>query len=123
MSLSVSKTQALAIQLAIVALCVGAPSTPSAAAPADAATAEASTDTGGLDELIVTGTRQSGQRAADSPAPIQILSAEALQNAAGNPDLMSTLSQIVPSLTINAIGGDAGGLSLQAKLQIGRAHV
>jgi len=65
----------------------------------------------------VTGTRQSGQRAADSPAPIQILSAEALQNAAGNPDLMSTLSQIVPSLTINAIGGDAGGLSLQARLR------
>ena len=67
--------------------------------------------------MIVTGTRQSGQRAADSPAPIQILSAEALQNAAGNPDLMSTLSQIVPSLTINAIGGDAGGLSLQARLR------
>jgi iron complex outermembrane recepter protein len=117
MSLSFSKAQALALQLAIAALCVGVLTMPSTAAPADAATAEASTDTGGLDEVIVTGTRQSGQRAADSPAPIQILSAEALQNAAGNPDLMSTLSQIVPSLTINAIGGDAGGLSLQAKLR------
>ena len=117
MSSSFSKAQAFALQLAIAALCVGVLTMPSTAAPADAATAEASTDTGGLDEVIVTGTRQSGQRAADSPAPIQILSAEALQNAAGNPDLMSTLSQIVPSLTINAIGGDAGGLSLQAKLR------
>jgi len=90
---------------------------PATAAPADAATSETPAEAGGLDEVIVTGTRQSGQRAADSPAPIQILSAEALKNAAGSPDLMSTLSQIVPSLTINAIGGDAGGLSLQAKLR------
>src|SRR5580658_3599848 len=116
MSLSLSKAQALALQLAIAALFVGAPTMPSTAAPADAATSEIP-EAGALDEVIVTGTRQSGQRAADSPAPIQILSAEALQNAAGNPDLMSTLSQIVPSLTINAIGGDAGGLSLQARLR------
>ena len=117
MSLSLSKAQALALQLAIAALCFGAPTMPSTAAPASAESSETPTEAGGLDEVIVTGTRQSGQRAADSPAPIQILSAEALQNAAGNPDLMSTLSQIVPSLTINAIGGDAGGLSLQAKLR------
>jgi iron complex outermembrane recepter protein len=117
MSLGLRKAPALALQLAIAALCTGAFTMPSTAAAADAASTDTSTDTGGLDEVIVTGTRQSGQRAADSPAPIQILSAEALQNAAGNPDLMSTLSQIVPSLTINAIGGDAGGLSLQAKLR------
>src|SRR6202035_2104173 len=78
---------------------------------------ESPAEAGGLEEVIVTGTRQSGQKAADSPAPIQILSAEALKNASGSPDLMSTLSQIVPSLTISAIGGDAGGLSLQAKLR------
>src|ERR1700728_218532 len=117
MSLSSRKVQALALQLAIAVLCVGAPTIPSTASPADAETPEGPAEAGALDEVIVTGTRQSGQRAADSPAPIQILSAEALQNAAGNPDLMSTLSQIVPSLTINAIGGDAGGLSLQAKLR------
>jgi iron complex outermembrane receptor protein len=117
MSLSSSKAQALTLRLAIAALCVGAPTMPSTAAPADAATSETPAEAGGLDEVIVTGTRQSGQRAADSPAPIQILSAEALKNASGSPDLMSTLSQIVPSLTINPIGGDAGGLSLQAKLR------
>jgi iron complex outermembrane recepter protein len=117
MSLSSSKAQALALQLALAALCLGASTMPSTASPADAVTSEAPAEAGGLDEVIVTGTRQSGQRAADSPAPIQILSAEALKNASGSPDLMSTLSQIVPSLTINAIGGDAGGLSLQAKLR------
>jgi iron complex outermembrane recepter protein len=117
MSLSSNKAQALALQLAIAALCVGAPTIPSTASPADAVASEAPTEAGGLDEVIVTGTRQSGQRAADSPAPIQILSAEALKNASGSPDLMSTLAQIVPSLTISPIGGDAGGLSLQAKLR------
>jgi iron complex outermembrane receptor protein len=117
MSLSSSKAQALALQLVIAALCVGAPTIPSTASPADPATAEAPPEPGGLDEVIVTGTRQSGQRAADSPAPIQILSADALKNASGSADLMSTLAQIVPSLTINPIGGDAGGLSLQAKLR------
>jgi iron complex outermembrane receptor protein len=79
MSLSSSKAQVLALQLAIAALCVGVPTMPSTAASADAASAEAP-ESGGLDEVIVTGTRQSGQLAADSPAPIQILSAEALQN-------------------------------------------
>jgi iron complex outermembrane recepter protein len=117
MSLTSSKAQALTLWLAITALCVGAPTMRSTASPADAVTSEAPAEAGGLDEVIVTGTRQSGQRAADSPAPIQILSAEALKNASGSPDLMSTLSQIVPSLTINPIGGDAGGLSLQAKLR------
>jgi iron complex outermembrane recepter protein len=117
MSLSSSKAQALALRLAMAALCVGAPTMPSTASPADAVTLESPAEAGGLDEVIVTGTRQSGQRAADSPAPIQILSAEALKNASGSPDLMSTLAQIVPSLTINPIGGDAGGLSLQAKLR------
>jgi iron complex outermembrane recepter protein len=117
MSLSSSKAQALALQLAIAALCVGAPTRPSIASPADAETPAGPAEAGALDEVIVTGTRQSGQRAADSPAPIQILSAEALKNASGSPDLMSTLAQIVPSLTINPIGGDAGGLSLQAKLR------
>ena len=117
MSLSSRKVQALALQLAIAVLCVGAPTIPSTASPADAETPEGPAEAGALDEVIVTGTRQSGQRAADSPAPIQILSAEALKNASGSPDLMSTLAQIVPSLTINPIGGDAGGLSLQAKLR------
>jgi iron complex outermembrane recepter protein len=55
-----------------------------------AAGATATADAAGLDEIIVTGSRQAGQKAADSPAPIQILSADSLAAASGNPDLMST---------------------------------
>jgi iron complex outermembrane recepter protein len=119
MSLSLTQARSAAVRVAIAALYAGAIPLHSTIAQADTVTAsaDAPAEAGGLEEVIVTGTRQSGQRAADSPAPIQILSAEALQNAAGNPDLMSTLSQIVPSLTINAVGGDAGGLSLQARLR------
>src|ERR1700678_3210401 len=80
----------------------------------------ANTDTataGGLDEIIVTGTRQSGLRAADSPAPIQIISAETLKLVAGNPDLLTALSQIVPSFIMQAFGNDLAGETLQAKLR------
>src|SRR5882757_9767176 len=117
MSSSLSRAQALALQLAIAALCAGTPTMPSIAAPSNSEASEPAAEGGRLEEVIVTGTRQSGQTAAESPAPIQILSAEALKAASGNPDLMATLSQIVPSFTANAIGGDAGGLSLQAKLR------
>ncbi len=72
---------------------------------------------GGLEEIVVTGTRQSGQRAADSPAPIQILSAASLKAASGSPDLMSTLAQVVPSLTMQSYGLDLAGNTLQAKLR------
>jgi len=70
-----------------------------------------------LDEVIVTGTRQTGLKAADSPAPIQILSADTLQKVAGKPDLIATLAAIVPSLTAQAFGGDQANQTLQAKLR------
>src|SRR6202043_3157250 len=44
-------------------------------------------------------------------------SSDALQKASGNPDLMSTLAQIVPSLTMQAFGFDMAGQTLQAKLR------
>ncbi|MBS0420065.1 MAG: TonB-dependent receptor [Proteobacteria bacterium] len=53
----------------------------------------------------------------DSPAPVQILSAEALRAASGNGDLMSTLAQIVPSLTMQAFGYDMAEQTLLAKLR------
>src|ERR1700728_3601814 len=70
-----------------------------------------------LEEVIVTGTRQTGLKAADSPAPIQILSAETIQAASGSPDLISTLAKIVPSLTAQGFGGDTANATLQAKLR------
>jgi iron complex outermembrane receptor protein len=76
-----------------------------------------SAESGVLDEVIVTGSRQSGLKASDSPAPIQVLSAQAIQAASGNGELMNTLAQIVPSLTMQAFGFDMAGQTLQAKLR------
>lgn len=70
-----------------------------------------------LQEVIVTGTRTSGLAVMDSPAPVQILSAEALKAASGSPDLLSTLSQLVPSLTLQAFGYDMAEQTLLAKLR------
>ena len=74
-------------------------------------------ETANLDEIIVTGSRQTGIKALDSSAPIQILSPEALKVGSGKPDLMSTLAQIVPSLTQQAYGEDMAGQTLLAKLR------
>jgi iron complex outermembrane receptor protein len=117
MSRSSSQTQKLTLRLAIAMLCAGAAATHSSAALADTAPADVPAESSGLDEIIVTGSRQSGLKASDSPAPIQILSAEALQAASGNPDLMATLAQVVPSLTVEAFGGDMANQTLLAKLR------
>ena len=71
----------------------------------------------GLEEVVVTGTRQSGLQVVASLAPIQILSAEALEQAGGGQDLMGTLAQVVPSLTLQAYGVDMAAQTLQAKLR------
>jgi iron complex outermembrane recepter protein len=82
-------------------------------APADAPQSNAGT----LEELIVTGTRTSGMAVMDSPAPVQLLSAESLKAVSGNADLMSALAQAVPSLTMQAFGYDMAEQTLLAKLR------
>jgi iron complex outermembrane receptor protein len=80
-----------------------------------AAEAAADTDTA-LNEIIVTGSRVTGIKAADSPAPIQIVSAQSLVSS-GAPDLMSALATLVPSLQMQAFGFDMSGQTLQARLR------
>ncbi len=87
------------------------PDNPGSAGPASAVPANA------LDEVIVTGSREPGFTAADSAAPVQILSADALKTVAGNPSLLSALAQVVPSFTAQAFGNDMAGQTLQAKLR------
>jgi iron complex outermembrane receptor protein len=70
-----------------------------------------------LGEIIVTGSRISGLKAADSPAPIQLFSAEALQKAAGSPDLQNALAALLPSLTLQAFGFDMAGQTLQTRIR------
>src|ERR1700688_3168937 len=83
-------------------------------AAGDAALAPAESQ---LDEVIVTGTRQNNLTVADSPAPIQIVSAQDLRAVSGGGDLIGTLSKIVPSFTAQGFGGDQGNNVLLAKLR------
>lgn len=79
--------------------------------------AAASEDTAVLDEVIVTGTRRSGGlQASESPAPIQVLSADTLKSSA-QPDLIQSLAFSVPSFTAQAFGGDQANQTLSAKLR------
>jgi iron complex outermembrane recepter protein len=110
MSVISSKVLPSATVMAAVALAVAAPSVRAQQVAQE--TASEST----LQEVIVTGTRQAGLEAAESPAPIQIVSAAQLTEA-GKPDLMSALSNIVPSFVMQAFGFDLENQTVQAKLR------
>lgn len=70
-----------------------------------------------LRQIIVTGTRQRGVEAAQSAAPILVVSPQALAASSGSGDLMSALAQTVPSFTMQAFGFDMAGQTLQARLR------
>jgi len=70
----------------------------------------------GADEIIVTGTRASGQQVAESAAPIQLLSEEALEHVA-QPNLNQALTQLVPSFQAQTQGTDMASFSLSARLR------
>jgi iron complex outermembrane receptor protein len=113
--------------LAVIALRTGAnvvqAATPAdTAAPADAGAPAAdasSADAGDMtssSEVIVTGTRVGGIKAADSPAPIIVVGGDELRKA-GAPDLMTSLSMVIPGFVKQAFGGDMANQTLQAKLR------
>ncbi|HTI67953.1 MAG TPA: TonB-dependent receptor [Caulobacteraceae bacterium] len=79
--------------------------TTTAAAPDDA-----------VDAIIVTGTRTTGLRAADSPAPVQVLGADLLRRT-GQPTLIQALAQNVPSIQAQSYGGDTAAFNLTFKLR------
>ena len=67
-------------------------------------------------DIIVTGTRAIGQQAANSPAPITLLSQDAISKV-GQPNLNQALTQLVPSFTAQTQGTDMSNFSLSAKLR------
>jgi iron complex outermembrane receptor protein len=67
-------------------------------------------------DIIVTGTRAGGITAAESAAPIKVLDADALSHV-GQPNLNQVLTQLVPSFTAQAFGGDTANLTLSARLR------
>lgn len=80
---------------------VAADAPPAAEAPAD---------------IVVTGTRATGQIAAQSATPIQLLSADQLSRV-GQPNLNQALTQIVPSFQAQTQGTDMASFSLSARLR------
>jgi iron complex outermembrane receptor protein len=67
-------------------------------------------------EVIVTGTRTSGLKAADSAAPIEIVGSQALQSTGGI-SLPDSLLASVPSFNIDHNGGDAAAVLTIASLR------
>ncbi len=80
------------------------------------AAADSSSDSS-LTEVIVTGTRQSGIKATDSPAPVQVVDSQELSKVSATPDLSQRLAALVPSLQVANAGGDLSALTLQAALR------
>ena len=80
------------------------------------AEAAAAADPAELDAVIVTGTRTTGLRAVDSPAPVTVLDSTALQRT-GQGDLIQAIAQNVPSFNAQAFGGDTANLTLSARLR------
>lgn len=87
-----------------------------AALPGVARAEEAAAAAEPASDIIVTGTRQIGMKAEDSPAPIQLIGTQAMQSV-GQPDLTQILAQSLPSLNFQAFGGDTANLSLTAALR------
>jgi len=113
--MGVSTRRLLAAGVSSLALGLSVQAAQAAEAAGAATTAVAATDTE-LDQVIVTGTRVTGLRAVDSPAPIQVLDASALQRVAQT-DLIQALAQNIPSFNAQAFGGDSANLTLSAKLR------
>ncbi|MBS0410612.1 MAG: TonB-dependent receptor [Proteobacteria bacterium] len=99
-------------------LAIGAALASSNAYAADAAATDtaAVADSSTLGELIVTGTRQTGVKAEDSAAPIQVVGGTALAHV-GQPDVIQALAQNLPSFNAEATGGDTANLTLAAALR------
>ncbi len=98
-----------AMAIAIVASCHGV-------APAQEIVGEARALVEPGDDVIVTGTRATGITAAESAAPIKVLDEEMLSHV-GQPNLNQVLTQLVPSFTAQAFGGDTSNLTLSARLR------
>ncbi len=91
----------------------------SSARAADAAADAASPAASGADDaeqVIVTGTRQKGIVAAESAAPIQIISGDTLR-ATGKTNMIDALAQLVPSFQAQGFGADMANQTLQARLR------
>lgn len=101
-------------QVSLVALAVASAIGSSAVIAAEAEEAEA--EETALEDVIVTGTRRVGMTVDDSPAPVQIVTSEALAES-GAPDLMNSLAFQVPSFNASQQGTDMASATLVASMR------
>lgn len=83
--------------------------------PAVAAETNAVLNLDSNDTIIVTGTRVTGMKAADSTTPIEVVGAEALE-ATGQNNIFDALKDVVPSFS-SSPGGDYGAFIRSARLR------
>jgi len=109
--------------LASVALAALIPSALSAqTVPAPTAPSISTTDTAPApaaapaEDIIVTGTRQLGRTKAQSPAPVDVISASDLQ-ATGEQNVFDALNKVLPSLDLPPVGFDTAGLVRSIRLR------
>ncbi|MFT3793009.1 MAG: TonB-dependent receptor [Rudaea sp.] len=69
-----------------------------------------------MSTVIVTGTRKTDMTVTDSPAPIQLVSAENLKTT-NAPDLQNAIAMVVPSYNSNQVGNDMASQTLTASLR------
>ena len=81
-----------------------------------ASAVQAADDVATVESVIVTGTRQTGVKAADSAAPIEVVGGEALKRT-GSPDLTTALSDSLPSFNVQPYGADTAALTVSAALR------
>ena len=104
-----------AVSVSVLALLVasgaqGAQADSNGAAPAQLAAAAGASGGAVTDsDVIVTGTREAGRRAQDSPTPVQVINNDALV-ATGQTNALEALKVVLPSLNTLAVGGDLGNL-------------
>jgi iron complex outermembrane receptor protein len=110
MSILSYKAPVLAATVAATGFALAPPTVRAATDSADASPDEAPA------EVIVTGTRQKGMEAAESPTRIQIIGSSELKDT-GQPNLVNALAQLVPSLIAQASGTDMANNTLQARLR------
>jgi iron complex outermembrane receptor protein len=105
----------LALHVSALAL---ASALPIAAHAADEATTAAAVadDTPVAEAIIVTGTRQTGVKAVDSAAPVVVLGSDSLKRV-GQPDLVQSLAQNIPSIQAETSGGNEESFNLALKLR------
>jgi iron complex outermembrane receptor protein len=100
-----------------IAAALSAASAAHAADAADAAATVVGADASTVaDEVIVTGTRQTGVKAVDSAAPVVVVAADTLKRV-GQPDLVQSLAQNMPSIQAQTSGGNEEAFNLSIKLR------